>query len=211
MKNLIDNIKNWSSSDIYDFWSKEAFCNHVVQVYDTEDVFLDTITSYFTSGLIEGETALLIATPSHITKIYNNLKERNIDIDSPFLKSRYIVLDAEKTLSKFIVNGKLDENLFFDIIEPILETNLRLLRKLRIFGGMVALLCQQGKVDIAHEIECLWNRLQEKYHFTLFCAFHRDIYKEGAHMSLDNLCSSHTKIISGNSSLSPLIRFHPWN
>jgi hypothetical protein len=57
------------------FWVEMSACEHFVQIYECEEVFLDVLTSFVSEALKEGHAVVVIATPAH----RQELNERLID------------------------------------------------------------------------------------------------------------------------------------
>ena len=47
-------------------WANLAPSEHLVQIYNSRDSFLDTLEGFVTGGLNKGESVVLIATPEHV-------------------------------------------------------------------------------------------------------------------------------------------------
>ena len=47
------------------FWSEMSVCEHFVQIYESEEVFMDILASFVSEALKEDHTAVVIATPAH--------------------------------------------------------------------------------------------------------------------------------------------------
>jgi len=80
-------------------------------------------------------------------------------------------LDAAETLSKFMVNGQLEEKIFLQVIDGIMARATQAGRNLRIFGEMVALLWAEGNRTATIRVEELWNELGKGHSFSIFCAY----------------------------------------
>src|SRR5687768_3296375 len=104
---------NWQKSSTLVFWGEVAPSDHLVQIYDNEEVILDSLEGFVNSGLVAGDSIILIATKEHLASLDQRLVRYGFDIAALRTADRYITLDAEELLSKFMVNGWPDETLFF--------------------------------------------------------------------------------------------------
>ena len=190
--------KNWQKSGLQVFWGEVAPCDHVVQIYETERIFLDSLEGFVGSGLLAGDSVIIIATATHIIAMENRLKSQGFDTDQLASKDQYIALEANDMLSKFMRNGWPDENLFFELITTLLKKAQKNNRKIRAFGEMVAILWQQGHNGATVQLENLWNQLHKKDEFTLFCAYPKIGFTQDMHSSLETICCAHTKVIDGS-------------
>ena len=78
----------------------------------------------------------------------SKLSSYGISIPALIADDRYVPLDAEETLSAFMVNGWPDEGRFIQTISSILHrARGKNRRKIRAFGEMVAILWAQGNAN----------------------------------------------------------------
>lgn len=192
----IDN-EEWATSSNDVFWGEIAPCEHVVQIYENDEDFLDLLTGFVSGGVNAGECAVVIATAAHLTALDERLAALGYAV--PLLKSQtqYLPLDAEETLSKFMVNDWPDENLFNKVISEVIVKAKGNSRKVRAFGEMVAILWAKGQVGATVRLEHLWNKFCENEAFCLFCAYPQSGFTQDAAESVMHICSAHTKMISG--------------
>jgi hypothetical protein len=59
---------NWHSTNIHSFWGEIAPHDHIVQVYESERNFLDTLEGFVGSGLLTGDSVVVIATAEHLAE-----------------------------------------------------------------------------------------------------------------------------------------------
>jgi MEDS: MEthanogen/methylotroph, DcmR Sensory domain len=57
------------------FWAEMSACEHFVQIYESEEVFMDTLVSFVSKALKEDHTAVVIATPAHRQELNERLME----------------------------------------------------------------------------------------------------------------------------------------
>jgi hypothetical protein len=88
--------------------------------------------------------------------------------------------DAEVVLSKFMINGWPDEDLFMDVITDLMRKAKSEGRHVRAFGEMVAILWAKGLVGATVRLEHLWNKFCEKQTFSLFCAYPQSGFTQDA-------------------------------
>jgi len=177
------------------FWGEIAPCDHVVQIYEDDNTFLDTLTGYVGSGINAGDCVVIIATSVHLRSLETRLDACGIPLESLKSEDRYIPLDAEETLAKFMINNWPDDNLFGATITSILQRAQDRNRTIRAFGEMVALLWAQGHQGATVRLETLWNEFIAKNPMPLFCAYPKSGFTQDINTSIDHICSSHTKMI----------------
>ena len=191
------NKNNWKTSNIQVFWGEIAPCDHVVQIYENDKVFIDTLEGFIGSGILAGDSVIIIATKEHLKILEGRLMKQGFNIHSLSKSDRYITLDAKEALSNFIVNDWPDEILFIEFISKLIQRAQKNNSHVRAFGEMVALLWEKGFNGATVQLENLWNQLHKKDGFTLFCAYPRIGFTQDANDSMETICCSHTKVIGG--------------
>jgi hypothetical protein len=196
METLKMNNDGWTQSSHQIFWGELAPCEHVVQIYENDDVFLDLLNGYVSGGIDEGDSVVVIATASHLRLLNDRLTKAGLDVFKLINSSQYIPLDAEETLSKFMVNGWPDENLFNHVVNEVLVKAKRGRRHVRAFGEMVAILWAKGQVGATVRLEHLWNKFCENEILCLFCAYPKSGFTQDAAESVMHICGAHSKMIA---------------
>ncbi len=133
---------------------------HIVQFYEEHAYLLDAVADYIANALRAGDAGVVIATKTHRDGIEQRLKLAGLDIDAAQAEGQYVVHDALNTLSQFMVDGTPDADRFNTTVGQIVRTAVASYPRVRIFGGMVALLVADGRYDATLELERLWNELQ---------------------------------------------------
>jgi MEDS: MEthanogen/methylotroph, DcmR Sensory domain len=106
--------------------------DHFVHLYQEVDALADAVAEYAGSGLRRGEAVVLIATPEHCTAFLERLDVREDSLH---------VLDAERTLARFMENGMPQWERFHEVVGgPIAELRLQY-PAVRAYGEMVDVLC----------------------------------------------------------------------
>ena len=185
-----------ASADI--FWGEIAPCEHVVQIYEDDGIFLDTLAGFVGGGINAGECVVVIATSNHLRSLYSRLSSYAINVSTLIDDDRYIALDAESTLSKFMRDGWPDEQLFNETVSSIVERGTSKGRRIRAFGEMVAILWANGYNGATVQLEHLWTKFCEKNQLSLFCAYPRAGFTKDIEESIKTICDCHTTMIHGN-------------
>ena len=179
------------------FWGEIAPCEHLVQIYEDDGPFLDTLEGFVAGGLRAHEAVVIIATAEHLSALEHRLRAHALDIGAARSQDQYIPLDAQEMLSKFIVQGWPDDELFRQEVIAILTRARGNGRRVRAFGEMVAMLWGQGHNGATVRLEHLWHELCRKEAFSLFCAYPRSGFTQDAEASIQEICSTHSKVITG--------------
>jgi hypothetical protein len=180
------------------FWAEIAPSEHLVHIYSNDSVFLDMLEGFVAGGLAAGEAIILIATPAHRAGLEQRLVNAGNNLPLARRQNRYLALDAERALAKFMMRGWPDDILFKSFIEDLLQqagAGEPVPRRVRAFGEMVALLWQQGYTGATVRLEYLWQQLCNDRGLSLFCAYPKLGFTQPADISIKEICSTHSKVI----------------
>jgi len=154
---------------------------HLVQYYEKEDFLYDRIADFMSDGLRGSAAAILIATRAHRDGVESRFRGKGVDLPQLSATGRYHALDAQQTLSRFMVNGRPDPQRFATTIGPVIRTARGGDRHVLAFGEMVALLWAEGNRDAAVRLEELWNALARDETFDLLCAYPIKHFDDAGH------------------------------
>ena len=190
----------WQKSKAKVFWGEIAPCEHVLQIYEDDDSFLDVLTNFVGDGINSAESVIVIASQAHIDGLESRLRAHGINVSGLAESNAYLPVNAEEALSKFMVNGWPDEALFTEAITEIINKAKKANPRIRAFGEMVAILWAQGNSGATVNLEHLWNKFCENESFSLFCAYPKAGFTQDANDSLLHICQSHSKMVTGTHS-----------
>ncbi len=181
--------------------------HHAVQFYGAESSLFTTVAGFLSEGLIAGQPAVVIATPTHVDGICGQLRDRLIDVDEARRAGDLVILDAEEMLSLFMVNGEPDPALFDrnvgGLIRQTIGGDSRTV--LRAYGEMVDILWKQGQPDAAIKLEILWNTLADKHRFALLCGYAMgSFYKQPKHAA--EVVEQHSHVVGASHNVVPFSR-----
>ena len=184
--------------------STSDHCGHVVQFYSEDAFLLDELSRFIGTALVSGNTALVIATPSHRDGLAERLIGRGLDLSRAMRWGRYVALDARETLAKFMVNGLPDAGNFHSYLGEVIDA-ARLTGEgenpgIVAFGEMVAQLWMDHNYEGAIRLEQLWNELAATRSFHLRCAYPIAHFNQEKHApAFLRICGEHTAVIPGES------------
>lgn len=176
------------------FWGEIAPSEHIVEIYEGHEPFMDSLEGFVVGGLQKTDSVILIVKPTHLEALEDRMRERNLDLEALRAQDRYITYDAEEILSKFMVNGWPNEELFMQTITPILDRAKKSGRRVRAFGEMVALLWAEGNSGATVHLEHIWHNLCKKDGLSLFCAYPKAGFTGDVVDSIQAICDSHSKV-----------------
>jgi hypothetical protein len=183
-----------ASTDV--FWGEMAPCEHLVQIYEDDSLFLDTLEGFVADGLLAGEGVVVIATCRHLSALNRALVKRDSRLTRAMEGDQYLSLDAEAMLSLFMVNGWPDDELFNQFVTGVLQRASAGGRRVRAFGEMVALLWAQGNCGATVRLEHLWHELCEQQEFMLFCAYPKTGFTRDTQDSMREICDAHSRVLA---------------
>ena len=183
------------------FWGEMAPCDHLVEVYAEEGAFLDSLTGFVTGGIRADEGVIVIASEAHRQALQKRAAAQGVDLNLARYDDQYIALDAEETLSKFLVDDWPDENRFSRLVGDLLQRAGKNGRRVRAFGEMVAILWARGQNAATVRLEHLWDELCQRKGFSLFCAYPRSGFSQNAEDSIKEICNTHSKVITNGAVL----------
>jgi hypothetical protein len=192
----MESNKNWQKSSAKVFWAEIAPTDHVVQIYENDENFLDLLLGFVSGGLMAEECTIVIGTQVHLTSLNDKLRAQGFDIDQIIKQGYYVPMDAEEALAKFMVNDWPDQNLFIQLVTDLISGAKRDRKPVRAFGEMVAILWAKGQVGATVRLEQLWDKFCQQEGFCLFCAYPKSGFTQDASESLAHICSAHSKMIT---------------
>jgi hypothetical protein len=182
------------------FWGEIAPCEHLLQIYPDDDEFIATLTDFVAAGLNAGEGVIVLATSEHLHALEDRLRAGSaarppIDLDAAIQQDRYLPMQAQTALAKFMVDGWPDEYHFDAFVTSFLKRAGRGGRRVRAFGELVALLWRQGHSGATVRLEHLWHKLCHQRGFSLFCAYPRIGFTQNADASIKEICAAHSRVL----------------
>ena len=177
-------------------WSEMPEGDHFVQFYETDAFLRDSLAEYIRTGLDKGEGCIVVATRVHLASLEERLVAAGLDSAAAVAGGTYIPLDAAQTLAKLMIHGSPEPHRFAAALSTPLARASDGGRRVRIFGEMVAMLCEQGNYAAASQLEDLWNGLSKTISFTLFCAYPMRVFARAELASaLSAVCREHSRVI----------------
>lgn len=171
---------------------------HFVRFYQADSLLVAEVARFAGRALRAGGRAIVIATQAHLLAIGASLHELERDHGGrAHDDGRFVALDAEAMLARFMVDGEPDEALFFASVGALVASaDAPGGGPLHAFGEMVSLLCEQGLHEAAVRLEALWNELARRHRFTLFCAYPQAIFSNAEHSPVfEHICAAHTHVL----------------
>lgn len=149
-----------------------APCDHLVQLYTSDEALVSTVVRFMERGIAEGDGVIAITTAAHWQMVRERLGAAGIDVDSVQAKRQLVVCDAHDTLMSFMVDGMPDRNAMRAAVMSALDsTRAAGYTRVRGFGEMVDILNRRGNLAAAIRLEELWNEVLDAERIALLCAY----------------------------------------
>lgn len=170
---------------------------HAVQFYGNDDSLFSTVSGFLGQGLLDGNPGILVATPLHAQAILDRLKARLIDVERAQRSRHLVVLDAHKTLSRFMVGELPDADAFEETVGREIAALLKGHPErtlIRAYGEMVDLLWKQGLIEATIQLEMLWNKLANRYSIALLCGYAVGNFDKSPR-AFEEVCRQHSHVV----------------
>ena len=181
------------------YWDSASPKGHSVHFYEDDSFLLDGLSRFVGAALVAGDSAVVIATKEHRNGLDERLKRGGLDVTTAVNQGRFVCLDAQETLSKFMVDGQPDASRFTEVVGSVIarlaSTAQAARPRVAAFGEMVALLWAQGNPEAAIRLEQLWNRLGETHSFHLHCAYPLALFPQFEDgKQVQRICAEHSNV-----------------
>jgi len=178
-----------------------ARIRHEVQFYSADAVLLDTFTRFVGGALKTGNPAVILATSSHRESLVGRLKGEGFDIEGQMQQGTFLALDANDTLSTIKQSGAPDAVRFFEYLCGHIRAAAKAAKverpRVAICDECVGLLCAEGNVDAALQIETTGNHLcKSDDSIEVMCAYPLTAFRAPDDDCFKSICAAHTAIHS---------------
>ena len=199
-RDLINNTNSQTAEGLsHTAWNAESKRHHIVNFYPDDTLFLDDPAQFIGDALRQGNAAIVVATAPHREKLLSSLRTQGLDLDVAIADGRYIALDAADTLSAFMQDGMPDPTRFLkllgDLIVVAAGAAKREPARVAIFGECVDLLCEQGNVEAAIQMEILGNLLARTHNVDILCSYSLNRIQGGTvSPAFQRICAEHSAV-----------------
>jgi predicted metallopeptidase len=186
-------MRSTQQEAIEEFWQHTSHCDHSVQVYENEEIFLDTLEAFVMAGFHRNDAIIIIATPEHRAALAARLERNGINVAAVASAGQYIARDARASLAHFMFDGWPAESRFQAMVEELLAKARAKHPTVRAFGEMVALLWDEKLYRATMRLEHMWTQLCEREKFPLFCAYPKASFESGDPAACREAQLAHTR------------------
>ena len=168
-----------------------------MQFYDDQAMLARTVVDFLAPGLAAQQSAVVVATPSHMAAFQARLAVKGFDVERAQASGRLVMMDAEESLGDLMVDGWPDRGRFLAAVPALVERAAAhaVDGQVRIYGEMVDVLWHRGKKTAALRLEQMWCDLQQSMpSFSLLCGYAFSHFHDESGV-LDILCGPHTHVL----------------
>ncbi len=144
---------------------------HELQIYSDDAALVEGFADFTATELSVGKAAIVVATTSHLAGILQRLKARNVDVEHAIETGILFPRDAVETLSKFMIDGKLDPEHFFDAMEALVAESTRMIPRVAACGEIAPQLFAAGEPLQALRLEQLWDIAVHGFDLDTLCGY----------------------------------------
>ena len=180
------------------FWGEIEQKDHFLQVYESDDVLIDSLEAYVCAGIVKGDGVVIVATEAHLISLNERL-ERVFNVKKLMADKQFIPLNADIILEMILVHDTIDEQKFMLLINDILSmVRQNKENRIRVYGELVAILWRQGNRNAVLTLEKLWDKLCKTGAISLFCAYPKDGFSQDEINSIQEICHCHNCVIEND-------------
>ena len=172
---------------------KEVARDHEVEFYSDDASFLAGLIRFVETALEAGSKVVVVATESHRNGLLRGLQALGVDTAAA-QQEHLLLLDAAETLSKFMENAGPSRERFLSTVAPLIRCAETKHKRVELFGEMVALLCADGRMKAAIELERLGNELAQTHPVFIRCAYLMTEALKGEPYAA--ICAQHSAVLS---------------
>ena len=178
--------------------------DHLVQFYVHDRELVDGVAEYLAGAIRAGGAALLAATSAHRAAVEERMAAGGLDVEDARARGVLVSVDARDTMGRFLVGGRPDPDLFRDVAGSLVRAGLAVGGPVNVYGEMVDLLCDDGRVDSAIELEGLWTALASELPFSLYCSYRSEAVSADQHVdAFREICRLHSAVVAAPSGARP--------
>jgi hypothetical protein len=169
---------------------------HLVRFYDTDDELVNTVVPFLAAGLDADESVLVIATEHHRHAFERELALMDVGLEQAITAGTFVAVDATEILDFMQENGsgEITTDNFEASMGMLVRRHLASGRGLRVYGEVVALLWDRGEASAAVALEAMWNELQRRHPFRLFCGY--PVVSAPAQLeAVQRVCRAHSLVL----------------
>ncbi len=170
--------------------------DHFVQFYEDDSGLAELVGGHLAGAVKAGGVAIVIATEAHRRAFGARLAAAGIDLARADREEAVVWLDATEVMARFVPARGIDVEAFRREVGAVVAQAAASAGPVRVYGELVQLLWDAGRVVAALELEALWNDLVREHHCSLMCAYRRSSVSGCGHAgALQRVCELHSSVL----------------
>jgi len=166
---------------------------HEIQIYSDDSALVEGFADFTLTELSAGKAAIVVATPLHLTGILQRLRSRNVDVERAIETGILLPQDAHEIMSRFMVDGRLDPERFFDAIEALVAESTRVIPRVAACGEIAPQLFAAGETLQALRLEQLWDIAAHGFHLDALCGYALKDFERDSEI-FKSICAEHSAV-----------------
>lgn len=170
-----------------------AASQHIVELFDSTDSLVNTVSAFLSDGLSRGDRALVVMRLAQWNSVASELTRRRVSLSDAIASGQLTVLDGTRTLARIMPHGSPCRGLFEEVIGKTVREICAEGVRLRVYGDLMDVLAADGNFHGAHELEKMWSDLTRQAPVTVLCGYSAaSFHSADAGETLKSICRSHT-------------------
>lgn len=178
-----------------DFISSGAKCNHLVQLYESEDHLHKIVSSFIVPATKSDDAVIIIAVKHRIDTLEGCFREQNVNIDRMKHQHQLVFVDAERLADSCLLDGRFEAEKIEQFMSDLFARVQKNYRRTFVYGELVNVFCERGNHVAALELEQIWARFVSGRDIILLCGYDVNNFRDGGlDKVFDRICRLHTQI-----------------
>jgi DNA-binding NarL/FixJ family response regulator len=171
---------------------------HAMQLHRDTASLLEGLTAVFDLALRRGDATCVIASNDVREGLAKGLRARGWNVGDSTGHERYLVIDADDALKRFMRNGLPSPDRVAEMAAELDQYRLAAgegpTPRLTVFGNMVVSLGMQDNAEAAISLERLWNTMTAELPFFTLCGYATKCFHAGSPDLLTHACNEHAAL-----------------
>jgi DNA-binding NarL/FixJ family response regulator len=173
--------------------------HHEVGLHSDEASLLEDYARFSEAAVRAGTSLIVVLSQRRADLLHQKLRARGVDVDGALRQGRYLVLEVLDTVSRFLIDGRLDEARFWSAATTLIIEAARAVggsrRRVAACGECAPTLMREGMVQAAMALERLWDDVARTFDVDVFCGYLiGDLRCDGDNPALETICASHSAV-----------------
>lgn len=175
--------------------------NHEIQFYSDERILLNRAVTFIVAALEAGGSAIVCASEPIRAEFFRAVQGHEPEIDDLIQRGNYLALDAEETVSEFMLGNSPNATEFVKLLGGVATAAADAARsrhsRVALYQECGHRLWAQGREGATLEVERLFNWLAYEYDLDVLCGYSIAYFDVGEDRHrIQRLCAEHSAVHS---------------